>query len=142
MRAENVDEAISDAEAEEELRRLIAAVPPGATGAKIRAALRRALDWRAAPSAHQRPVEAFVSECCVVEPGASVGVTALFVAWRAWSANHPWVEDETGEGRPGSKHSLGRGLGAFPQVRMAQARVSGGRERRYEGIRLRTEVTA
>ncbi|MFZ5446992.1 MAG: phage/plasmid primase, P4 family [Myxococcota bacterium] len=76
------------------------------------------------------PIKAFAEERCVVAPGASVDVAALFEAWRAWSFEH-------GREHPGSKQIFGRNLtAAFPHVRTVQARVNGGRERRYEGIGL------
>jgi putative DNA primase/helicase len=77
------------------------------------------------------PISAFIRECCVIGPGRSVGVTAMFEAWRTW-------REAQGRERPGTAQSFGRDLrAAVPNLKVSQHREDEGRTRYYEGIWLR-----
>lgn len=81
------------------------------------------------------PIKAFISECCVVAPGASVSVEQVYSAWCQWTA-------EQGRDQPGSKPMFGRNLGAaFPGVVVKQRRAGDGVHRFYEGLGLKGGVT-
>lgn len=78
------------------------------------------------------PVSAFVRECCIREPNASVARDVLYDAWKRWA------EDNGHMG--GAKSTFGRDLRAVvPDIRDTQPRSDdGSRVRHYERIRLRT----
>ncbi len=81
------------------------------------------------------PIKAFVADRCVLAPGATVTSDSLFFEWSQW------VNDQ-GRDRSGSKAMFGRNLSAaFPEIRVIQPRVNGGRERHYEGIGLARDGT-
>jgi putative DNA primase/helicase len=77
------------------------------------------------------PVGAFLRECCRVEPGATVEVSALYTAWRNWCDDH-------GRKEPGTEQMFGRDIrAAVPTVSVRRPKQSGERWREYVGIRLR-----
>jgi hypothetical protein len=81
--------------------------------------------------AQRSALAAFVSDRCVLGPGASVECEALFDAWAAWAKEH-------GRQAVGTVQVFGRDLSAqFPELKITQPRVEGGRERHYNGIALR-----
>jgi putative DNA primase/helicase len=70
------------------------------------------------------PVATFVRERCTIKPGARVGCSALFDAWKAWS-------EDQGRDHPGTVQTFGRDLRAVvPGLKVVQ------HPRRYEGIQL------
>lgn len=78
------------------------------------------------------PVNTFVSDMCVIAPGAMVPIDELFNAWKEWC-------DSEGREHYGTKNTFGRQLGAvFPQISRAQPREGESRFRAYSGIRLRS----
>lgn len=80
------------------------------------------------------PIGEFVRERCIVSPTTWVACDRLFDAWREWCR-------EQGRDHPGTVQQFGRQLrAACPEIRITQPRIGGGRERRYEGIRLRSSV--
>jgi putative DNA primase/helicase len=76
------------------------------------------------------PVAAFIRDSCDVGPH-EVAVADLFTSWRNWC-------EENGH-KPGSAQTFGRDLRAVvPQVRMIRPRDGETRERRYQGLRLKS----
>jgi putative DNA primase/helicase len=76
------------------------------------------------------PVSAFVRECCIREPGATVTVDALYTEWRAWA-------EQNGH-RALSKVSFGRDLRAVvPELLISQPRIDGKRVQCYSRLGLR-----
>lgn len=81
------------------------------------------------------PINAFVSDYCVLGPHNEVSSNELYKAWGAWlKAN--------GFGRPGNSGNFGRQLhSAIPRLRSTRSRSpSGERTWYYVGIGLRSEV--
>lgn len=77
------------------------------------------------------PIKAFIEDCCVVAPGASVECNALYLAWMQWCTEH-------GREQAGTVQIFGRNLSAaVPGVRVTRPRTGDGRERRYEGLGLK-----
>lgn len=77
------------------------------------------------------PIKCFITDKCVMVPGASIECGRLFTAWVDWAR-------EQGRDHPGTSPLFGRNLSsAFPQIRTTQPRINGKRERHYEGLRLR-----
>jgi putative DNA primase/helicase len=78
------------------------------------------------------PVSAFVRDRC--ERGVNYQVDVLFNVWRYWC-------DVNGH-RAGSNQTFGRDLRAvIPTLRTSRPRVDGGRERHFQGIRLKEGTT-
>lgn len=76
------------------------------------------------------PIKAFATECCVIHAGASIACSSLYASWQVWS--------NTNGHKAGSLQLFGRNLRtAFPAIRVTRRRVGEGRERFYEGIKLR-----
>lgn len=76
------------------------------------------------------PISAFLRDCCEVGVGHSIGCGELYQAWRSWCSDH-------GRDRPGTAQTFGRDLrAAVPGLRVTRPREDG-RQRQYEGIRLR-----
>jgi putative DNA primase/helicase len=76
------------------------------------------------------PVGAFVRDCCVVGPGHSAPVSALWQEWRRWCATQ-------GRDHHGTRQTFGRDLrAAVPGLRTTQPRAGDVRYREYEGIAL------
>ena len=79
------------------------------------------------------PVSAFVRDRCIVAPGLTCEVDALFKAWQEWCADN-------GRQRPGTKQTFGRDLhAALPGLSVTQPREGNQRYRVYEGIELRLD---
>lgn len=77
------------------------------------------------------PIGAFVSERCIVSPGASVDRGELFAEWKKWCADQ-------GMDRPGTVVAFGRRLSAaVAGIGRSQPRENGTRGNHYTGIRLR-----
>ena len=78
------------------------------------------------------PVKAFVRDCCIVGPGLSITVDALWAAYQEWTV-------EQGQTKPGTKNWFGRNLkSAEPGVKIKKPREGeGARERTYIGIALK-----
>lgn len=77
------------------------------------------------------PTKAFVEECCEVSAGASVPCQTLYGRWCAWTA-------EQGREHNGSLPIFSRNLSAaLPHVHTVRPRTEQGRERCFEGIRLK-----
>ena len=68
------------------------------------------------------PVSAFVRDCCVRTPDASVSRDGLYEAWKSWA-------EDNGH-QAGAKSTFGRNLHAVvPEVKMIQPRVGiGGKQ--------------
>lgn len=80
------------------------------------------------------PIGEFVRERCIVSPPTWVACDRLFDAWREWCR-------EQGRDHAGTVQQFGRQLrAACPEIRITQPRIDGGRERRYEGIRIRSAL--
>jgi putative DNA primase/helicase len=78
------------------------------------------------------PISVFLSETCVVEPGAEVPVAKLYRAWRDWCRDH-------GRDQPGTEQSFGRDVAAAqPGMTQRRPQINGLRVRMYAGLRLRT----
>lgn len=78
------------------------------------------------------PIKAFISERCIVEPGAWVECSVLFDEWCRWCRDQH-------RGHEGTVQMFGRNLGAaVAGVRIARPRILGEQRRVYQGIRLRT----
>lgn len=76
------------------------------------------------------PVSAFVRDCCVRKPDATVARDALFDAWKTWA-------EDNGH-QPGAKSTFGRNLRAVvPELKDSQPRIDGVQVRQYERIGLR-----
>lgn len=76
------------------------------------------------------PVAAFVRECCIREPDATVPRDNLYDAWKRWA-------EDNGH-HAGAKSTFGRDLRAVvPDLRDTQPRIGDSRVRYYERIRLR-----
>jgi putative DNA primase/helicase len=76
------------------------------------------------------PINAFVRDCCLVQPGQSVPVDDMFEAWKLWG-------EEQGRSKPGTKQTFGRDLrAAIPGLVVTQPREGGRRQRHYEGVAL------
>jgi len=79
------------------------------------------------------PVTAFVSECCVLEPGSTVDLTVVFETWQRWCA-------ESGR-KPGVRNQFGRWLvQACPGVRKIKVRMGNDLVYAYENIKLQKWV--
>ncbi len=77
------------------------------------------------------PINTFIKDWCIVEPGASVEVGVLFEAWKVWC-------ESQGRDHPGNVQSFGRDLrAAVPGLKTSRSRSDEGRARYYEGIGLR-----
>lgn len=78
------------------------------------------------------PVKAFLADCVIIEPGASVLCADLFSAWVTWC-------NEQRRDKPGTQQLFGRNLSAaVSALRVVQRRDElGARHRWYEGVRLR-----
>jgi putative DNA primase/helicase len=77
------------------------------------------------------PIAAFVRERCETGPACTVGVEALFDAWKTWCAAQ-------GRTHPGTKQGFGRDLrAALPELKITQPREEEGRVRAYQGLRLK-----
>jgi len=75
------------------------------------------------------PVSAFVRECCVREPGATVAVDAIYGEWRAWA--------ERNGHKPGSKITFGRDLRAVvPELEITQPTIDSKRVNCYSRLGL------
>lgn len=78
------------------------------------------------------PIKAFVTDRCVVVPGAEIECSVLFDDWTKWV-------NEQGRDHAGSVQMFGRNLAAaYPGVEVVLHRAGGYRGRYYSGIRLRT----
>ncbi len=76
------------------------------------------------------PISAFLRECCVQDPAATVPVRDMYAAWCEWCREH-------GRDRPGTEQTFGRDIAAAaPAVRMFRPRINGQRPRHYSGLRL------
>jgi putative DNA primase/helicase len=76
------------------------------------------------------PVLSFITDECVVEPGAEVGRDGLWARWKAWS-------EENGR-KHGTREALALALkSAVPGLVSTRRQVEGVRQRGYAGIRLR-----
>ena len=76
------------------------------------------------------PVAAFAQERCIVGPGRTCAVDAMFRAWRDWCADN-------GRLQPGTKQTFGRDLrAALPGLKVTRPRDGQARYRTYEGIEL------
>jgi len=76
------------------------------------------------------PVGAFVRDRCIVGPGCSAEASAVFAAWKGYC-------QEMGRDHTGTIQTFGRDLRAtVPGLRVTQPRLTGGRTRWYEGLRL------
>jgi putative DNA primase/helicase len=79
------------------------------------------------------PIGAFIREECVVECGATVKITDILAAWKAWCLRHGWDRTTTVQ-------SFGRDLRAARQgIKSGQQRAEGDRDRCYFGIRLKKQ---
>ena len=81
------------------------------------------------------PIRAFIDERCEVGPGNSVAIDVLFRQFCEWS--------DTQNFRPPTKPTFGKNLNAaVPSLKTSKPRVPGvdSRQRRYEGIGLRTDA--
>jgi putative DNA primase/helicase len=77
------------------------------------------------------PIKAFINDDCMVAPGQTVPVELLYQAWRLWC-------DKVGR-KPGTKQIFGRDLrAAVPGLKTTHPRDGDSRERKYEGIGLRS----
>jgi putative DNA primase/helicase len=76
------------------------------------------------------PVSAFVREQCIRASTESVLVDDIYLAWKTWAEQN---------GHPAeAKSTFGRDLRAVvPELRLTQPRTGEGRERRYQGLRLK-----
>jgi putative DNA primase/helicase len=75
------------------------------------------------------PVSAFVRECCVREPAATVAVDDLYREWHSWA-------DRNGH-KPGSKITFGRDLRAVvPELEIVQPTIDGKRVQCYSRLGL------
>jgi putative DNA primase/helicase len=80
------------------------------------------------------PVQAFIRDCCIVEPDLQVSIRDLYRAWKGWAEGNGHTRKST--------QTLGRDLrAALPLVRVVQLRDGDDRERAYRGIGLVTEPT-
>jgi putative DNA primase/helicase len=80
------------------------------------------------------PISAFLRERCVVGPGESTPVSALYETWRSWC-------QEQGRDAIGDEPSFGRDLrAAVPGVSKSRFRQGTARIAHYRGIRLRTPL--
>jgi putative DNA primase/helicase len=80
------------------------------------------------------PMRAFIRDCCVIDPLATVSVDDLFDEWTLWSRDRG-VDKVT-------KQVFGRDLhAAVPNLDTTQSRRAGTRQRRYEGIGLARDGT-
>jgi putative DNA primase/helicase len=80
------------------------------------------------------PISAFLRERCVVGPGESIPVAALYENWRSWC-------QEQGREAVGDEPSFGRDLrAAVPGVSKGRFRQGAARVAHYRGIRLRTAL--
>jgi putative DNA primase/helicase len=81
------------------------------------------------------PVTAFVRDCCVVDPMASVETEALFRAWVMWST-------QQGQRNITNTQTFGRDLhAAYPGVHTSLRRQASKRMRVYKGIALRPDAS-
>ena len=77
------------------------------------------------------PINAFITEYCLIGAGQTVSVELLYQTWRMWC-------ESVGRKDPGTKQVFGRDLRAVvPGLRTTQPRDGDSRERRYEGIGLK-----
>ena len=80
------------------------------------------------------PIQAFINECCVVEPSRTVAIDDLFQEWTKWC-------DRNGS-QAGNKQAFGKDLGAAQSdVETTQPRIDGSRKRHYKGIGLARDGT-
>jgi putative DNA primase/helicase len=80
------------------------------------------------------PIKAFINDHCVVATGQSVPVELLYQRWRLWCEN-------VGRKEPGTKQTFGRDLrAAVPGLKVTQQRADENRERKYEGIGLKSTL--
>lgn len=80
------------------------------------------------------PIGAFLRDRCRVEPGATVLTSDLYSAWSSWC-------DDNGRVHRGTIQTFGRDLSAaVPGLKTTQPREGGERVRKYEGVRLRSDV--
>jgi len=76
------------------------------------------------------PVSAFVRDCCVMTPQATVSIQELFERWRSW-----W--QHKGDVHPGSESLFCRNLHAVvASLQTTRPRVKGKQVRCYQGIGL------
>ncbi len=75
------------------------------------------------------PVGEFITDCCLVGPRYSIPVTELYLAWRAWCAEH-------GRDRPGSAATFGKNLRAALHSLKRVREKTGQRRWHYNGIAL------
>jgi putative DNA primase/helicase len=76
------------------------------------------------------PVSAFVRECCIREPAATVPIDTAWAEWRHWA--------EQGGHPPGSKITFGRDLRAVvPELVITQPRIDGKHVQCYGHLGLR-----
>lgn len=76
------------------------------------------------------PVSAFVRECCIREPAATVAIETLWAEWRRWA-------EHNGHER-GSKITFGRDLRAVvPELVISQPWIDGKRIQYYSRLGLR-----
>ena len=80
------------------------------------------------------PTRAFLRDRCEFGPGYDVRVDNLYQNWIGWCSDQH-------RDRPGTKQAFGAALRtAYPALKIIQARIdSGGRERWYEGLRLKQQ---
>ncbi|MEZ6142577.1 MAG: phage/plasmid primase, P4 family [Zavarzinella sp.] len=79
------------------------------------------------------PMQAFLDECCEVEPDHSVRRKEIQLAWRIWCEENGHV--------PGSIADFGRKLRAvLPKIVDEQRRVDGRRDRWYVGLTLNSDA--
>ena len=77
------------------------------------------------------PIGAFVRERCDIGAAYSVGIDAVFGAWKTWC-------EAQGRDHAGSVQSFGRDLrAAVPALKTAQPREGDARVRAYQGLRLK-----
>jgi putative DNA primase/helicase len=78
------------------------------------------------------PIGAFLRDRCVLDPDALCPFSAMYEAWRSWCQEH-------GRAVVGDEHSFGRDLhAAIPSLTTVRPRTPLGRQRHYQGLRLRT----
>jgi len=76
------------------------------------------------------PIGAFLRDCCEVEPGKTVAIDKIYLAWVKWCK-------EQGRDHAGTKNTFGRDLRSkIPQLKVTQPTEDGERQRKYEGVGL------
>lgn len=77
------------------------------------------------------PISAFIREKCVIGPGQTTTVSAIYSAWRDWC-------EAVGRREAGTEQSFGRDLlAAVPGLEKCRRRHGDDRHRGYEGVGLR-----